>query len=203
MGGPGSGSWYMWDNRTTTEEVHRIDIRYMRQQGFLRPGYDGSLSWSCGDRKTGSVMYRVETDSLVLVYRARVQGGEWKSIEEHVRLDRTHCNYGGERVWFLCPDCDRRVAVLALYGSRFVCRHCHKRPYGSQQEGYMERMQRKARKVRKKLGATNNLTEFIWRKPKGMHQKTFDRLRQEEQAANNAAIIEMGKKIGVLERFLL
>ena len=203
MGGPGSGSWYRWDKRTTAEEVNRIDIRYMRQQGFLRPGYGGNLSWSCGDRKTGSVMYRVETDSLVLIYRARVQGGEWESIEEHVRLSRTPCNYGGERLWFLCPACSKRVAVLASHGKRFVCRHCHKRPYGSQQEGYMDRMQRKARKVRKKLRATENLFESVWRKPKGMHQKTFDRLIQEEQAANHAAIMAMGKQMGILERFLL
>jgi len=203
MGGPGSGSWYRWDKRTTTEEVHRVDIRYMRQQGFLRPGYGGSLSWSCGDRETGSVMYRVEKDTLVLVYRARVQGGEWESIKEPVQLSRTPCHYGGERVWFLCPDCDRRVAVLYGHGPRFLCRHCQRLPYGSQQEGDMERMQRKARKVRKKLDATENLFESVWRKPKGMHQKTFDRLIQEEQAANHSAMMAMGKQMGILERFLL
>ena len=27
MGGPGSGGWYRWDKRTTTEEIKRIDIR--------------------------------------------------------------------------------------------------------------------------------------------------------------------------------
>jgi ribosomal protein S27AE len=119
-----------------------------------------------------------------------------------VQLSRSPCHYGGERVWFLCPDCDKRVAVLALHGSRFVCRHCHKRPYGSQQEGYVDRMQRKARKVRKRLGATDNLMESIWRKPKGMHQKTFDRLRREEQAANHAATMVLDKQMAMYERLL-
>lgn len=44
MGGIGSGNWYRWDKRTTIEETKRIDIRYMRQQGLLKPGWSGSLS---------------------------------------------------------------------------------------------------------------------------------------------------------------
>ena len=201
MGGPGSGTWSRWDRQTTIEETKRLDIRHL--QDSIRLGYAGRYTWSAGGSPAGSIDYRVEHDRLVLDYRVRVHGGEWESIEEPVQLSRTPCNYGGERLWFLCPACSKRVAVLASHGKRFVCRHCHKLPYGSQQDGYMERMQRKARKVRKKLGATNNLTESIWRKPKGMHQKTFDRLRQEEQAANHAAIMAMGRQLGILERFLL
>jgi hypothetical protein len=75
-GGPGSGSWSRWGTKTTTEEVHRVDIRYMHQQGFLRPGYSGMLTWSCGDRETGKIGYWVEADRLVLIYRANI-GGEW------------------------------------------------------------------------------------------------------------------------------
>ena len=33
----GSGNWHRWDKKTTTEEVHRVDIRYMYKQGLLRP----------------------------------------------------------------------------------------------------------------------------------------------------------------------
>ena len=33
MGGQGSGRWYRWDTKTTIDTVHRLDIRYMRQQG--------------------------------------------------------------------------------------------------------------------------------------------------------------------------
>ena len=38
MGGLGSGNWYRWDTRTTTEQIHRVDIRYLRKQGFLKEG---------------------------------------------------------------------------------------------------------------------------------------------------------------------
>jgi len=197
-GGPGSGSWSRWGTKTTTEEVHRVDIRYMHQQGFLRPGYSGMLTWSCGDRETGKIGYWVEADRLVLIYRANI-GGEWESIEEPVWFDRTPCNYGGERLWLLCSACSRRSAVLYGHGPRFLCRHCCGLPYGSQQEGYMDRMQRKARKVRKRLDADENLLESVWQKPKGMHQKTFDRLRQQEKAANHAAMIALAKQVGMLE----
>lgn len=63
----------------------------------------------------------------------------------------------------------------------------------------MDRMQRKARKVRKRLDADENLLESVWQKPKGMHQKTFDRLRQQEKAANHAAMMALAKQVGMLE----
>ena len=33
--GPGSGTWYRWDNRTRAEDVRCVDIRYMHKHGFL------------------------------------------------------------------------------------------------------------------------------------------------------------------------
>jgi len=43
MGGLGSGSWYRWDSKYTVEQCHRLDIRYLKRQGWLKPGYFGSL----------------------------------------------------------------------------------------------------------------------------------------------------------------
>jgi ribosomal protein L32E len=43
------------------------------------------------------------------------------------------------------------------------------------------RLIRKARKIRALVGASDDLQEPIWRKPKGMHQKTFDRLSQKDR----------------------
>ncbi len=60
------------------------------------PGSTGSLSWSCGGEQTGSIRYRVEQDALVLRYRHRSYGEDWQDVEERVRFDRTHCNYGGD-----------------------------------------------------------------------------------------------------------
>src|SRR5438552_12130029 len=78
----------------------------------------------------GSVGVRAEFDRVVLRYRHQRYGEDWKDEEYPIFLDRTPCNYGGERVWFLCParGCSRRVAVV-YGGSIFACRHCYQLAY--------------------------------------------------------------------------
>lgn len=203
MGGYGSGRWYSWGGKTTTESQHRIDIRWLKKQGYLRPGNVGSLSWSRGEEQTCSIGYRMEADRMILNYRHRPNGGEWEPVEQSISFDRTPCNYGGHRTWFLCPRCWRRVAVLYGAGKYFFCRHCHNLAYGSQQEGKVDRLLRKQRKIRQRLGASDDLFDSIWLKPKNMHQKTFDRLRKEADHANNLSWQIMGERFGFdfLERY--
>lgn len=128
MGGYGSGNWLRWNSKSTTESQHRIDIRWLKKQGYLRPGKFGSLSWSRGDKKTGSIGFRMEADRMFLNYRHRPHDGEWENVVQTVSFDRTPCNYGGHRSWFLCPQCCRRVAVIYGAGKYFLCRHCHDSP---------------------------------------------------------------------------
>jgi len=197
MGGRGSGNWYRWDSKKTTESQHRVDIRWMKKQGYLRKGCMGSLTWSCRGEKTGSIWYRVEKDEIVLNYRHKSSSGEWEPLEQALQIDRTPCNYGGYRVWFLCPHCGRRVLVLYGAGRYFICRQCYNLSYSSQQENEPDRLMRKARKIRARLGASNNLTEPILFKPKNMHQKTFDRLRKEADQANELSWLIMGQRLGI------
>ena len=44
MGGKGSGNWYRWNTQTTLNDVKQIDIRFMKQQGFLKPGTARNLA---------------------------------------------------------------------------------------------------------------------------------------------------------------
>ena len=194
MGGLGSGSWYRWDSKTTTESLHRIDIRWLKKQGYLRPGNVGSLSWSRRGEQTGFINYRMETDRMVLNYRYRLHGKDWEDVEQAISFDRTPCNYGGFRTWFLCPHCKRRVALIYSAGKYLLCRHCYDLTYASQQENRADRLMRKARKIRERLGASNDLMEPILFKPKNMHQKTFDRLREEAEQAENLGWIVAGFK---------
>ena len=187
MGGYGSGRGGIWGGKTTTESQHRIDIRWLKKEGYLRPGYSGSLSWSCGGELTGSINYRMKADRMILDYRHRPRGGDWEPVEQIIPFERTPCNYGGHRTWFLCPRCWTRVAVLYGAGKFFLCRHCHNLTYGSQQECKAGRLMRKERKIRERLGASDNLSELIRLKPKNMHQKTFDRLRREAETLSDRA----------------
>ena len=196
MGGFGSGR-RSWGVKATTESRYWIDIRWLKRQGYLWPGNSGSLVWSLRGEQTGSIGYRMEEDWMILNYRHRPKGGDWEEVEQTIFFDRTLCNYGGYRTWFLCPRCRKRVVVLYGAGKYFYCRHCYNLTYGSQQEGKADRLMRKARKIRQLLGASDNLFEPIWLKPKNMHWKTFDRLRKEAVNANNLSWLIMGQQLGI------
>ena len=175
MGGPGSGTWYRWDTRTTLSEVHRLDVRGLRKQGYLQPGVMAPITWHRGDRESGSIMLTCDGTALTLSYRYRVSDGDWQAMTQPVALDWTPCRYGGFRPWLLCPRCSRRVAVLALYRACFWCRHCHRLPYASEQEGLIDRLWSQIRKLGQSVGAQDDESPWTWRKPKGMHWRTFER----------------------------
>ena len=159
MGGLGSGRTRDFNSKTTVDDVNRISTYDLKKQGMLQPGTVGTIFWSYGDRLTESVNFHTFHDRLVLDYCSRQNGGEWEQVEETIQLTWTRCNYGGKRPWFRCPGCSRRVAVLCDHGERFLCRRCYRLPYASQQRSYGDRMEEQARKVRRRLGATENLNQ--------------------------------------------
>ena len=181
MGGRGSGTWYRWDKRTTCEEIRRIDIRYLRQNGLLQPNRAGSLSWNIGGEPNGNIGYTMYKNTMVLNFRCQQYGdNEWEPVQQTIWFDRTPCHYGGNRKWFLCPECDSRVGVLYGRNVLFLCRHCYRLPYASQGEGYLDRMSRKLDKISDKLEADEYINDRDLWKPKGMHWKTFYRLKMAE-----------------------
>ena len=181
MGGVGSGTWYRWDKRSTIEETKRVDIRYMRRSGLLKPGYRGSLSWSRGGKPTGNINFICLQDYLQLHFRYRFGNeGDWQSVEQKITFDRTPCHYGGERLWFLCPQCARRVVVLCSDGPLFLCRQCYQLPYRSQNEGKLDRLITRKHELGERIFEVYEYGEG-WGKKKGMHWKTFNRLLTEYQ----------------------
>ena len=68
----------------------------------------------------------------------------------NVAIERTACNLGGSRAWFLCPTCNRRCAIL--YPVK--CRLCLGLHYASEYEGKLDRLLRKAIKHRAKYAQT-------------------------------------------------
>ena len=196
MGGSVSGGWYRWDKKETTESKNQINIFYMNKQGFLNPGTSGKLSWSVHGEETDSIGFRIESGFMILNYKCRVNSSTWENIEERISITTTPCNYGGHRKWFLCPGCGHRVAIL--YGGKyFRCRSCLNLSYACQQETTPFRLFRKVRKIRSILGAGPDTDEPIFVKPKGMHQKTFDRLKEEAYKANEQAWEAMTGEAGI------
>lgn len=91
-----------------------------------------------------------------------------------VSITFTPCHFGGQRAWFICRGCGRRVAILYPLN----CRTCVGARYACESKTPHVRRIRKAIKWRTALGQEKNgtLAPFPPR-PKGMHQKTYQRLK--------------------------
>jgi len=175
MGGIGSGRWCRWNTDTVLEETKRIDIRFMARQGYLKPDTAGRLYWTRAGEPSGDISYLTTHRELKLNFRWREQGGEWEDVEQRINFDRTPCNFGGQRMWFLCPGCGRRVAILCCDYSKFYCRQCNKLSYASQNQGDFDRLISQKNKLGERIFKYYDMG-FGWEKKKGMHWKTFDRL---------------------------
>ena len=155
-----------------------------------------SCSWTRGGEPSGSIKVRTETDAVVLMYRAQSWGdAEWKSVEQRVPITWTACHFGGQRPWFVCSiyssgrHCGRRVALLYLADELFACRRCYGLAYASQRSALYLRDVDKAQKIRMRLGGSTVMSERFPDKPKGMHWRTYDRLRHRHDLAERRSMM--------------
>lgn len=192
MGGYGSGrpGW-----KRKTRELLRLDVGSLYKGGTFNAGTAGTITWSRGEGKNPNVSFQGFGHSMQLVFRVRIDGGEWETVTQTVYLERTPCHFGGERPWFLCPHCGRRVAVL--YGHRrFLCRTCHKLAYASQSEERHDRLLRRANKIRTRLGGELGISAIIM-KPKRMRWATFERMKAEVRELEAESLILAARKFGI------
>lgn len=183
MGSIGSGNWYRWNTQRTIEQSRKIDIRYMKKRGFLQPNITGSLSWKRAGEPNGSINYTTYNDRLILSFRYKAQGDEWQPVTQTIMFDRTPCHYGKARKWFLCPKCNRRVAVLCGEARLFLCRHCSQLSYRSQNADKLERIRLKRNKLGNRIFVDYD-NGYGYKKTKGMHWKTFEALVQQHSELN-------------------
>ncbi|WP_423813359.1 hypothetical protein [Psychrobacter sp. 219-2-C] len=116
-----------------------------------------------------------QPDSLPVSYKHK-----GKHHSYNIELAKTSCNYGNYRYWFLCPSCSKRTGVLYCAGT-YVCRHCLSVPYGSQLQQPIDRLFSRADAIRQRLGWQSGVAHGIGERPKGMHQRTFNRILLEYQ----------------------
>ena len=201
MGGFGSGRGQ--GGKDTTSDMHPLDIRRLHRAGLLALGRVFSWQWSVCGREVASIQIRSEARCMILNYRTRSRDGEWRPMEYPVYLEWTNCTLGGRRPWFLCPTngCGRRVAVL-FGDSVFACRHCQELVYECQRETDDDRAARRADTIRRRLGWGAGIANPEGGKPKGMHWRTFVRLKAEYSAFANAAWAGMADRLGLMNRRL-
>lgn len=197
MGGYGSGQ--RWDSKDTIEDYKRIDVLWMKRRGYLEEGSSGSLTWSRNGDVYSTISFRTSYDALRLIYKSRSHGGEWQDVDYSTTISWDECRFGGSRPYFICKGlgCGKRVQHLYAGNPYFVCRHCMKLAYASQREELLDRAARRADKLRVKLGAEAGILNGApYRKPKGMHWKTFQKLRIQETHFRNTSLMAMCDKLG-------
>lgn len=170
MGGIGSGRR---SRRATTSDYDRVDVRHWQREGWLVPAQ--SFIWQSWVVTVGPSDRDAASDRVS--FRPRNHGAE-----HSIRLEWTPCNYGGSRVWFLCPreGCGRRVAIL-YEGRQLGCRNCLALVYCSQREPAKYRPLNRAQAIRMKIGGSADMTEPFPARPKGMHLRTYRRLHLKAQ----------------------
>ena len=87
------------------EQCQRIDVRQWQRCGALRDGYMGSWVWHRDGKQSGSIGYTVDAESVTLRYSVADT-----AVNNRIEIERTPCNYGGSRPWFLCWRCGSRPA---------------------------------------------------------------------------------------------
>lgn len=159
--GAGRPGWHV-----KAEHCRSIDARRWAREGILQTGRSGGWAWTDPDtgKQLASIGYEVTSGALTLIYTM-----DGNPMRQHVPLLATGCNYGGQRYWFGCPWCGRRVAILYLRNRGFACRKCNRIAYASQSEDELGRTWRKQSKIERRLGD-------VLERPKGMHRTTQERM---------------------------
>jgi hypothetical protein len=144
-----------------------------------------SVTAMCQPALRGSIAVREESDAVALNYRADSSGsGEWKSVQQRVPIRLTACHLSGQRPWLLQRPLLRAPSGHPLWRwQTFACRRCYGLSYANQQQTALHRGLEQAWKIRMRLGGSADLLEPFPAKPKGMHRRTFQRLRARAEAA--------------------
>lgn len=192
MGGFNSGRRH---GKPCTDEQRSIDVRRYHRDGLLVAGNTFSITWTRHGETVASVLARVGNDCVVFSYRQSWRGAPWRDCTNTVLLTWTECHYGGKRPWWLCPGCDRRVALIYSGDGWYACRHCRQLAYRSQRETQEDLAARRANRVRDKLGWQRGILNMPGGKPKGMRWKTYLRLVNQHTTHSNQALGLLGMSL--------
>jgi hypothetical protein len=170
------------------ETCPSIDVRRWEREGKLLPGQSFEVAWAFDGERCAGIRVGTEWQAVVLMFRVQRAEG-WEDIRQRVPLTWTPCHLGGCRPWFRCnvqtngQYCGRRVVLLYSADGPFACRTCYGLPYASQRESLRHRGLTKARKIRARLGGSANMFDDFPDRPKGMHRRTYIRLRHSHDIA--------------------
>ena len=155
--------------KTTVEKLAGdcLDVGVLRRFGLFR---DKRRSWSA---------LRWADITKIRADRYSIELETPRKVPQEIRVSWTRCHFGwGVRPWLHCPYCQRRVAKLFNGLAGYCCRACvGNPPYASQTKSAESRRHFEACKLRLRLGGNASLDAPFPERPKGMHRRTYSRLR--------------------------
>ena len=194
MGGFGSGRRR---RLLRVDECYRLDASCFMKQRSRRVGLWG---WTSAGELRWSIRYELNLGARVVEISYRHSKGTYP-----VDLLCTQPPLGGTRWWFACPlwrngtHCGARVQKLYLPpGARqFGCRTCYHLIYYSRRQNAEQRALNKAQDIRVMLGGTRSILEPFPDRPKGMRQRTYERLRERALQAEALSWALLGRRLGL------
>lgn len=206
MGGVGSGN-FSWRRlgRNLVEHALVLDMVAINRTRQLIPGAatSGRLN----------VIAPVGGRAMALTYRANLTNPDEARVQfsycvrgldfcQTVRLAVTRPRLGGVRMWFVCPVTGKRARVLYLPEGKklFASREAHGLSYRSQSESDLFRSITRAQNIRASLGGDLSIHAPFPARPRGMHRRTYERLRETALKIEKPALDELKLKEAALER---
>ena len=119
---------------TLFEDCKAINISDLRRCGYLQPNQfkSGVITWSRGERKTGSISISVSTNHEASFIELSYQCNQ-QPIRYQVELEPIPSNLGKGVVWyFVCPKTGKRCRKLHLIDTYFYHRSAYRGLYQKQ-----------------------------------------------------------------------
>ena len=185
MGGRGSGNFSCQrPRRDLVDHALVLDMTALNQDRRLIPGTEMIGRWQATSslgHHTMTITYDgnlTDLDKATLHITFRARGME---RGQTLRLAATQPRLGGVRLWFMCPVTGRRARALYLPEDqvRFASREAHRLSYRSQGESDLFRRITRAQNIRARLGGNLSIYAPFPPRPRGMHRRTYERLRAE------------------------
>lgn len=184
--------------RLCTDDLLDLDIRHVKRETQLEIGTTFVWSWYRNGRLRDCLALVAEHGGIHLTQVVQTSSGENIQKQVFLTLETTPCHMGGERVWWSCPRCFRRVAVL--YDRKgFACRQCHKLSYRCQRETDEDRALRQVNKIRKQLGWVPGWANGFGPKPKRMQMRTFAKTLLLQQQYIDQAVVGISRFLNRFE----
>ena len=94
MGGLGSTRWIGESTKDTVDDTRSLDINRLNHAGCLHPGYRGGWEWKRDGARVAWINLFRDDHRLILSYRYRKDGGEWRDVDQPTPVVWMPCRFG-------------------------------------------------------------------------------------------------------------